>query len=208
MTNSLDDFYDKYTPEKDSTMREFVKRKRDELLCHKLYYHDRTGKVHILPITKWLCKYNCEWFKKDFIAGITVAILLVPQSLAYAQLAGLPPEWGLYASIIPLIIYTLLGTSTQVSIGPVAPTAIMVSSCIEDILKDFNNKNEDMPKYELLAMMVSFNVGLILFIFGIFRAGRFITIFLSKPIMTGFISAAALIIFIEQVKGLLGMKIG
>ncbi len=105
--------------------------------------------------------YERAWFKKDFLAGITVAILLVPQSLAYSTLAGLPPEWGLYASITPVLTYVLFGTSTQVAIGPVAATAIMVASAVETIAGPGDNESDAVyqRKYETIAMSLSFVCG-------------------------------------------------
>ena len=138
-----------------------------------------------------------------------MAILLVPQALAYATLAGLPPEWGLYAAITPIFIYVIFGTSTQITIGPVAPTAIMVASAVEVIAKgagyvDGETDEEYAAKYETIAMSLSFVCGIILIIFWLIRAG-FITVFLSDPVMIGFIMSAASIILIEQFRSLFGL---
>ena len=107
MASDLQGFYESYNISSDHTLKKFFARKAKELQCAKSFI------TEVFPILKWITSYNLGWLKNDIIAGITVAILLVPQSLAYAQLAGLPPEWGLYASITPIFIYTIFATSTQ-----------------------------------------------------------------------------------------------
>jgi len=163
----------------------------------------------LIPILKWLPHYKLSYLKPDCMAGITVSILLVPQALAYAQLAGLPPEWGLYASVMPVILYTIWSTSTKVATGPGAPTAIMVASAVSGVMVDLGIDADD-PQYEELyqsiAMTFSFVCGIIFIIFGLIRAG-FIIVFLSRPVMTGFIMSAAFIILINQFRGLFGLDI-
>ncbi len=83
-------------------------------------HSDKTLLDRYIPITDWLRDYNSSYFKKDLRAGLTVGILLIPQSMAYAMLAGLPPVYGLYASVVPLAIYAIFGTSRQLGVGPVA----------------------------------------------------------------------------------------
>lgn len=134
---------------------------------------------------------------------------MVPQALAYATLAGLPPVWGLYASITPLLCYAILGTSTQIAVGPVASTSIMVASAVHSIIATMPITEEDagyMDLYTSIAMTLSFTVGFVLIVFGLFRAG-FIVVFLSRPVMTGFITSAAFIILINQFRSLLGLDI-
>ena len=143
------------------------------------------------------------------MAGITVSILLVPQSLAYATLAGLPPEWGLYASVMPTLFYVIWGTSMQIAVGPVAPTSIMVASAVEGVVASLGHSSSDegyQELYQSIAMTLTFCCGIILIIFGLIRAG-FIIVFLSRPVMTGFIMSAAFIILVNQLRSLLGLDI-
>merc|ERR1719361_1103323 len=128
----------------------------------------------LFPILSWIPQYNFQWLKRDLIAGLTVAILLVPQSLAYATLAGLPPEYGLYASVVPLLIYSIWSTSTSVAIGPTAPTAIMIASAVEGIMSKMDITEADaeyFETYQSVTMTLTFVCGLILIIFGLIRAG-------------------------------------
>ena len=161
----------------------------------------------MFPILQWLPSYRLSWFRKDVLSGVTVSIMLVPQSLAYATLAGLPPEWGLYAAISPLIVYLFMGTSPKLAVGPVATTSIMVASAVEAVA---GNGDEDDPeyaeKYQRIAMTLTFVTGIVLLIFGALRAG-FIIVFLSDPVMIGFIMSAASIIVVEQLGALLGLDI-
>eukprot|EP01083_Nonionella_stella_P024434 67463_1 len=161
-----------------------------------------------LPLFHWIPHYQTSWLKRDVMAGITVAILLVPQSLAYATLAGLPPEWGLYASVMPIFLYVCWSTSASVAIGPVAPTAIMVASAVEGVMSNMGYTSGSTgydELYQSIAMTLSFVCGLILILFGMIRAG-FIIVFLSRPVMTGFIMSAAFIILINQFRSLLGLQ--
>jgi len=161
------------------------------------------------PIFHWLPSYNLEFFKRDLLAGITVSILGVPQCLAYALLAGLPPEWGLYASVIPIAMYVIWGTSTQIALGTVATTAIMIATAVESILIHRGVPDDD-PGYEelyqSLVITLAFACGIVRIVFGLVRAG-FIVVFLSRPVMTGFIFSVALIILINQFRSLLGLDI-
>jgi len=155
---------------------------------------------NILPILSWLPNYKKEWLKGDIGAGLTVGVMLIPQGMAYASIAGLPAVYGLYASIIPLIIYAILGTSRQLAVGPVA----MVSLLTATALATFG----DIPveQYIIYAILLAFLVGVIQFLLGLFRLG-FLVNFLSHPVISGFTSAAALIIGLSQLKGLLGINI-
>ena len=94
-------------PGPDQTYKEKYSESCSSCCCSQKCIHN------LFPVTQWISSYNLQWLKRDLMAGITVSILLVPQSLAYAQLAGLPPEWGLYASITPILIYVIFATSTQ-----------------------------------------------------------------------------------------------
>ena len=154
----------------------------------------------LFPILSWLPKYSREYLFNDITAGITVGVLLIPQGMAYALIAGLPIEYGLYASLVPQIIYALTGTSRQLSVGPVAMDSLLVAvglSAIAAIGSD---------RYIELAIGLALMMGGIQMLLGILRAG-FIVNFLSRPIISGFTSAAALIIGLNQITNLLGIEI-
>lgn len=153
-----------------------------------------------LPFTTWLMNYQREHLLGDIIAGIITAIVLVPQGMAYALLAGLPPEVGLYASIVPLILYGLLGTGRALAVGPVAMISLLVASGIGSL----NPQNT--AEYLNMALILAFMVGTMQLLMGIFRVG-FLVNFLSHPVLSGFTSAAALVIGFSQLKTLLGFSI-
>ncbi len=148
---------------------------------------------------QWLLNYKKENFFKDLIAGLTVGIILVPQSMAYAMIAGLPPVYGLYASLFPVLGYVFLGTSRQVSVGPVAMDSLLVASGL-GALAITGAEN-----YIAMAIFLAFMVGTIQLVFGFFKMG-FLVNFLSKPVISGFTSAAALVIIFSQLKHLLGVS--
>lgn len=152
------------------------------------------------PPSQWLREYQRSWLKGDIVAGLTVGVMLIPQGMAYALLAGLPPIYGLYTASIPLIIYALLGTSRQLAVGPVAMISILTAAGVSSLAASGTEE------YIGLAIILAFMVGLIQFLFGVFRLG-FIVNFLSHPVISGFTSAAALIIFFSQLKHLLGVQI-
>lgn len=152
------------------------------------------------PILEWLPHYNSEFFRGDLIAGLTVGVMLIPQGMAYAMLAGMPPIYGLYASIIPLVLYAIFGTSRQLAVGPVAMVALLIAAGVGAIAEA--NSEEFIGLVILLALMV----GIIQTLMGIFRLG-FLVNFLSHPVIAGFTSAAALIIGFSQLKHLLGINI-
>jgi sulfate permease, SulP family len=153
-----------------------------------------------IPALDWLLNYRSQYLVGDITAGIIVTSLLIPQSMAYAQLAGLPPQVGLYASILPAILYPLIGTSRVLAVGPVAVDSLMVAAAIAN----FSPQNTSV--YLALAVMLAFLVGAIEMVMGIFRLG-FLVNFLSRSVTSGFISGAAVIIAFSQVKHLLGLKI-
>ena len=155
---------------------------------------------HYLPFLDWLVHYRREDVVGDLLAGTIVAIMLVPQGMAYAMLAGLPPEVGLYASILPLIIYGLLGTSRTLAVGPVAIVSLLVASGVAPLA------DAGSAKYLQLALTLALLVGIIQFIMGVVRAG-FLVNFLSHPVVSGFTSAAAIVIGFSQLKHLIGVNI-
>jgi SulP family sulfate permease len=153
-----------------------------------------------IPALNWLRNYQSKHLFGDITAGIIVTSLLIPQGMAYALLAGLPPQIGLYASILPAIIYPLLGTSQVLAVGPVAVDSIMVAAAIAKLAPQGSSE------YLALAIALAFLVGLIEIGMGVLRMG-FLVNFLSRSVISGFISGAAIIIGFSQVKHLLGLKI-
>ncbi|MCM4168577.1 putative sulfate transporter [Arenibacter antarcticus] len=152
------------------------------------------------PFLDWLPKYNKEYFGKDIVAGLTVGIILIPQGMAYAMIAGLPPVYGLYASLFPVLVYAFLGTSRQIAVGPVAMDSLLVAAGLGTLAIT------GVENYILMALFLSFMVGLFQLSLGLLRMG-FLVNFMSKPVISGFTSAAALIIIFSQLKHLLGADI-
>ncbi len=144
----------------------------------------------------WLEGYSPSIFSADLIAAIIVSILLVPQSLAYALLAGLPPQLGIYVSIFPLIAYALLGSSRQLSVGPTAVISLMTAACIVTLPEDIR-----LISAAALALMT----GLMLILAGFLRAG-FVMNFVSRPVVSAYITGAALLIIISQLKHIFGVS--
>lgn len=148
----------------------------------------------------WLRHYRPAWFAGDLTAGVIVTVMLIPQSLAYALLAGLPPEMGLYASILPIIAYALLGSSMTLAVGPVAVASLMTASALQPLAAAGS------AGYVALAMQLSLLSGLMLLAFGAFRLG-FLAYFLSHPVISGFITGSAVLIAVGQLKHILGVKV-
>jgi len=159
-----------------------------------------SGLGRYLPFTRWLFHYRRADLPSDLVAGIVTAIMLIPQSMAYAQLAGLPPQVGLYASVVPLIIYALLGTSGQLSVGPVAITSLLVFSGVSALAEPGS------ARYLQLVLLLALIVGAIKLLLGVFRLGVILN-FISHPVLAGFTTASALIIAAGQLKYILGYKI-
>ena len=154
----------------------------------------------IFPILQWLPGYQKSQLKGDLFAGLTVGIMLVPQGMAYALIAGLPPVYGLYASIVPQLVYAIFGTSRQLSVAPVAMDSLLVAAGVSVLA------TEGTDAYIEFALLLAFFMGLFQFLLGVMRMG-FITNLLSRPVISGFTSAAALIIGLNQLKYLLGTEI-
>jgi SulP family sulfate permease len=153
-----------------------------------------------LPIFSWLPGYKREYLSGDISAGVTVGIMLIPQGMAYAMIAGLPPVFGLYAALVPQVIYAIMGTSRQLAVGPVAMDSLLVASGLGALAIS------GIEEYISMAVFLALFMGLIQFLLGIMRMG-FLVNFLSKPVISGFTSAAALIIGLSQLKHLLGTDI-
>lgn len=153
-----------------------------------------------LPILDWLPKYKKAYLSGDIVAGLTVGVMLIPQGMAYAMIAGLPPVYGLYAAMFPQVAYTIFGTSRQLAVGPVAMDSLLVAAGVS-ALAEVGSEH-----YITLAIMLAFMMGVIQLLFGLVRMG-FLVNFLSKPVISGFTSAAALIIGLNQLKYLIGVDI-
>lgn len=152
-------------------------------------------------LPSWLIHYRRSNLSSDALAGVIVTVLVIPQSLAYAMLAGLPPQAGLYASIFPVVVYAWLGSSALQAVGPVAITAIMTFSVLSPLATPGS------PGYVALAAVLALYSGLLTLGFGVLRLG-FLSQLLSRPVVSGFISGSAVLIIISQLKFLLGISAG
>lgn len=151
-----------------------------------------------LPIFDWGKSYTRETATRDLVAALIVTIMLIPQSLAYALLAGLPPEVGLYASILPLVAYALFGSSRVLAVGPVAVVSLMTASAVGEFAQ------QGTPEYLGAAIVLAFLSGLMLIVMGLLRLG-FLANLLSHPVISGFITASGLLIAASQLKHVLGV---
>lgn len=156
-------------------------------------------KLVTLPVLQWGAQYNRELFVSDLVAALIVTIMLIPQSLAYAMLAGLPPEVGLYASVAPLVLYTLLGTSRVLAVGPVAVISLMTAAAVG------HQAALGVHSYWQIAITLAFISGCLLLLMGFLRLG-FLANFLSHSVVSGFISASGLLIAASQLKTLMGVQ--
>lgn len=148
----------------------------------------------------WLRQYQAAWLAGDMTAGLIVTVMLIPQSLAYAMLAGLPPQVGLYASILPLVAYAALGSSMTLAVGPVAVASLMTASALQPLALAGS------PEYTALAVQLALISGVMLLAFGVLRLG-FLAYFLSHPVISGFITGSAVLIAIGQLQYILGVRI-
>ncbi len=155
---------------------------------------------NLLPFLRWF-PYSGTLFRADFIAGLTVALVLVPQSMAYAQLAGMPAYYGLYAAFLPVVVAALLGSSNQLATGPVAVVSLLTASSLASLAAVGSEQ------FIALAIMLSLMVGLVQLMLGAFRLGVVVN-FLSHPVIVGFTNAAAIIIGLSQVNKLIGVPMG
>lgn len=152
-----------------------------------------------LPVLEWGRHYNRNTLASDGVAALIVTIMLIPQSLAYALLAGLPPEVGLYASVAPLILYAIFGTSRVLAVGPVAVVSLMTAAAIGE------HAMAGSQAYWAVAITLAFLSGVMLLLMGVMRLG-FLANFLSHPVISGFITASGLLIAASQIKTLMGVK--
>lgn len=152
-----------------------------------------------LPILSWGKTYNQLSLTNDLVAAVIVTIMLIPQSLAYAMLAGLPPQMGLYASILPITLYAIFGTSRALAVGPVAVVSLLTAASISRIAAPGSEE------YIFAAITLAFLSGVFLLAMGIFRLG-FMANFLSHPVIAGFITASGIIIAASQLKNIFGIE--
>ena len=151
-----------------------------------------------LPVLDWGRDYDKSALSNDLMAAVIVTIMLIPQSLAYALLAGLPPEAGLYASIVPILLYAVFGTSRALAVGPVAVVSLMTAAALGNIA------DQGTMGYALAALTLALLSGVMLLVMGVVKLG-FLANFLSHPVISGFITASGVIIAASQIKHLLGI---
>ena len=151
-----------------------------------------------LPVLEWGRDYDKSALSNDLMAAVIVTIMLIPQSLAYALLAGLPPEAGLYASIAPILLYAVFGTSRALAVGPVAVVSLMTAAALGNIA------DQGTMGYAVAALTLALLSGVMLLVMGVFKLG-FLANFLSHPVISGFITASGVIIAASQIKHLLGI---
>ena len=153
-----------------------------------------------LPILQWTKTYDRDTATSDLVAAVIVTIMLIPQSLAYALLAGLPAEMGLYASILPLVAYAIFGTSRALAVGPVAVVSLMTAAAVGNL------GLSDPLEIAVAAGTLAFISGVILTVLGVLRLG-FLANFLSHPVIAGFITASGILIAVSQLKHIFGIKL-
>ena len=165
----------------------------------------------LLPMFSWLKVY--DWRSNlitDVVAGVTVGVMIIPQSMSYAKLAGLPVEFGLYSSLVPIYAYAFFGSSRQLAVGPVALVSLLLNTGLTLTLENAGKTPENTENYEeiyaTMAIQTSFLVGVCYILMGVLRLG-FVTIFLSHAVVSGFTSAAAIIIGLSQIKYVFGYDI-
>jgi SulP family sulfate permease len=151
-----------------------------------------------LPVLQWSRRYNRQQAGSDLVAALIVTVMLIPQSLAYALLAGLPAQIGLYASILPLVVYALFGTSRTLSVGPVAVASLMTAAALAPLAQAGS------AEYIVGAVVLALMSGLMLVLMGVLRLG-FLANFLSHPVISGFITASGIVIAASQLKHVFGI---
>ncbi|KAK4768913.1 hypothetical protein SAY86_027063 [Trapa natans] len=177
----------------DDPLRQF----KDQPWSRKLFLGIQT----VFPILHWGRHYSLGMFKGDLIAGLTIASLCIPQDIGYAKLAGLDPQYGLYSSFVPPLIYAFMGSSRDIAIGPVAVVSLLLATLLENEIDSKKNPHD----YRRLAFTATFFAGIIQFALGFFRLG-FLIDFLSHAAIVGFMAGAAVTIALQQLKSLLGVK--
>ncbi|MDZ7596916.1 MAG: SulP family inorganic anion transporter [Desulfobacterales bacterium] len=156
--------------------------------------------LKLFPFIAWFKSYGTEDLRRDAIAGLTVALVLIPQSMAYAQLAGMPPYYGLYASFLPPMIAALFGSSRQLATGPVAVVSLMTAASLEPLATAGSSG------YIAYAILLALMVGIFQLSLGVLRLGLVVN-FLSHPVVNGFTNAAAIIIATSQLSKMFGVYV-
>ena len=156
-----------------------------------------------VPIVHWFPTYSKSDFAHDVVAGFTVFVLLIPQGLSYSVLAGMPPVYGLYTASFACFVYAILGTSKQLSMGPMAITSLLIGSSMHSLGYD---ENTNAQEYITVVFNMSLLSGLFLFLFGFLKVGVLVN-FLSHSVLTGFITASALLIALSQLKYITGIDV-
>lgn len=151
------------------------------------------------PFLSWIGKYNRVHLYGDLVAGATLGVMLIPQGMAYAMIAGMPPIYGLYAALVPQFVYAITGTSRQLGVGPVAMDSLLVAAGIGAL------QLSSIEDYVSAVLFLTLVIGILQLLLGIFRMGFFVN-FLSKPVINGFTSAAAILIGLGQLKHILGTQ--
>ncbi len=154
----------------------------------------------LLTVFSWPTDYKIDSLKADILAGLTVALVLIPQSLAYAELAGLPPYYGLYAAFLPPLVASLFGSSRQLATGPVAVVSLLTATALEPLA------TAGSQQYIAYAILLALLVGIFQFSLGVLRLGLVVN-FISHPVVNGFTNAAALIIASSQLPKLFGVYV-
>ncbi len=157
--------------------------------------------MKLLPIAEWFPKYQRTWLRADVIAGIALAGLLVPESMGYADIAGLPPQAGLYATAFGLLAYAMFGTSRQLAVSPTSASSAILAATLAPLAAS------NPQKFVVLASAVAIVLGLLFLVAGFFKLG-FISDFISKPVLKGFVFGIALNIIIKQLPKLIGIEHG
>ncbi|KMZ74888.1 putative sulfate transporter 3.3 [Zostera marina] len=158
------------------------------------------GAQYIFPLLQWVPEYSFKLFKSDFVSGLTIASLAIPQGISYAKLAKLPPIIGLYSSFVPPLVYSVLGSSKDLAVGPVSIASLIMGSMLTEVVEP----NKDPYLFLQLSFTTTLFAGIFQASFGILRLG-FIIDFLSNPTLVGYMAGAAIIVSLQQLKALLGI---
>ncbi|KAM0952910.1 putative SLC26A/SulP transporter, STAS domain, STAS domain superfamily [Dioscorea sansibarensis] len=193
------------SPEPPAPWHELIDSVKHSLLSHgkKLRSFSKcitSASYALFPVLQWGRNYDLKMFRCDLLAGLTLASLGIPQSIGYANLAKLDPQYGLHTSFVPPLIYAVMGTSREIAIGPVAVVSLLISSMIQKVV----NPSLDPISYRKMVFTATFFTGIFQASFGLFRLG-FLVDFLSHAAIVGFMAGAAIVIGLQQLKGLLGI---
>jgi len=185
-------------------------KKKSTVSCVTKFSDTREVIDSFLPCLRWMRVYDKSFLSQDIIAGLTVGVMIIPQSMSYAKLAGLPVEYGLYSAVMPVFAYALWGSSRQLAVGPVALVSLLLSTSLTSIIDPVNSDGSideaKQDQYNRLAIETAFLVGVLYLIMGMLRLG-FVTILLSHAVISGFTTGAAIIIGMSQIKYFFGYEI-